>query len=1189
VKGSSTRESDAQPAAAGEATAPAGEATAPAGEATATAGAPFPIVGIGASAGGLAAFEQFISSMPPDTDQGIAFIVVQHLAPNHKSVLVELVRQYTKMAVFEAEDDMKVRPNCAYVIPPNRDIAIADSTLSVTPPTMARGLRLPIDHLFRSLAAAHRERSICVVLSGTGSDGTLGVRAVKGEGGMAMAQAPATAEYDGMPLAAIATGMVDYVLPPNEMPQQLIAYVKHAFSGRHERDERPVDLMRGVCALLRSQTGHDFTPYKETTVLRRLDRRMALHQIDNGEDYLRYARENVAEVDALFRDLLIGVTSFFRDPEAFKVLETKVIPSLLADQWIHEPIRVWVAGCSTGEEAYSLAILLHEQVAATNQPRKVQIFATDVDRRAIEQARTGVYPASIVADVPPERLARNFSHDPGSGTYRIQKFIRDLVVFSEHNVVKDPPFSKLNLVSCRNLLIYLNAEAQKRLIPLFHYALRRGGTLFLGPSETIADSVELFQVLDGKWKIYERPHGDDHGARPRVPGFMPSFFDKPPPGRPRAALDNEGAPTDLRSVIEESLLDHYSNSAVLVNARGDILHVVGRTGKFLEPSPGGATTMNVLAMARDGLRQELTVALHKAVTTKRPVSFSGLDVRSNGGFIRTNLYLRPAAPGRVGRDMYLVIFEESVETPPEPVHEPPATEGEPDRRVVALEQTLRAKEEYLRTTLEEMETTNEELQSTNEEMHSVNEELQSTNEELETSREELQSLNEELLTVNNELQEKVSDLSRANDDMNNLLAATGVGTVFVDHQLRIARFTPAATQLINLIPSDLGRPLPHVGSNFVGYDRLAADVQAVLDTLGTIEAEVQVKRGGWYLMRIRPYRTTENVIEGAVLTFVDISERKSAEASLRESQARFHAFVSQASAGVAELGVDGRYHYVNGKLCEMLRYPPEELLQRRVHDLLHPDDRARYAVQFDALVAGGPDFGSDERYVRKDNGVVWTSTRVGAIRSPEGAVRSLVSISFDISERKRLESDLMRVDERLAHDLEAITRLHTVSMLYSGTSTLQAVLDEVLEAALAIASTDRGILQLLEPSGTLRIVAFKGFDPAYVALWSAMAPGAGPAWMALERRERVIASDLPNSTLFSGRDLEAQQVAGVAALRSTPIIGHYQAMLGVITTHFATVYAPEPRTLRLLDLLARQTADIVERARVDSKIEKDQQ
>ena len=961
-------------------------------DAAAVRTAGFVVVGIGASAGGIGALEAMFAALPQDRDPGMAFVIVQHLAPDHRSVLGEVVQRYTRLPVREATQGLRVEPNAVYVIPPGHDMTMADGRLWLAHHAAGRGVRLTVDHFFRSLAAAQRERAICVVLSGAGADGSLGLRDVKGEGGLVIAQAPDTTEYDSMPRAAIATGLVDCVLAPADIPAQLLSYTRRAFESDRPAPFERDGMLKKVCALLRAHTGHDFSKYKETTLARRVDRRMAMHQLDRSEDYLRFAREHPAEVQALFRDLLIGVTNFFRDPDAFEVLGQKVLPAVFARKAPHEPVRVWVCGCSTGEEAYSIAMLLHESAVELRREVKLQVFATDIDSRAIEAARAGVFPASIAADVGEARIARHFEHDAQRGTYRIQKHIRDLLVFSEQDVIKDPPFSKLDLVSCRNLLIYLNADVQKRLIPLFHYALVPGGALFLGTSETVGDSARLFQVVDRKWKLYLRSDQEIAQARPAHAQAVPPLPDVPE----RHAAPAAGAPAKdaagLRHVTEQALLSHYEPTAVLVNGRGQILHILGRTGQFLEPADGDAS-MNIVPMAREGLRRELMIALHKAVAHGQPIAYRGLRVRTNGHHIGANLVVRPVDPaGEQGT--YLVVLEEAAEAPQAAA--PPAgpAGGDPGRRVAELEQEVRAKDEYLQTTLEEMETANEELRSTNEEMQSVNEELQSTNEELETSKEELQSVNEELSTVNTELQDKVGELSRANNDMNNLLAGTGVGTLFVDHQLRISRFTPAATQAINLIATDVGRPLAHVVANWITYDHLVEDIRTVLDTLVPKEAEVQLKNGNWYLMRIRPYRTIENLIEGAVVTLVDISERKRAEEKLRRNEKRLHVLIHQISAGVSETDPAGRYLFVNDRFCEMLGYTRAELLQRRAADITEPADRPAVQAGLQGLVDGtAQDAQLERRYVHHDGRRVAVHERVSAIR--DGALPpTLLTLSF---------------------------------------------------------------------------------------------------------------------------------------------------------------------------------------------------
>ena len=863
----------------------------------------FPIVGIGASAGGLAAFEAFFSGLPATIQPNMAFVLVQHLAPDHHSILTELVQRCTHLNVFEVVDGIEVQINCVYIIPPNHDMAFLNGTLQLLTPSAPRGHRLPIDFLFHSLALDLHERAIGIVLSGTGSDGTLGVRAIKSEGGMAMVQSLACCEFDGMPSSALETGLIDYELPPNEMPAQLIAYVEHAF-------RRPAGLntllatlnenaLKKIFVLLRSQTGHDFSQYKPSTICRRIERRMAVHQIAKIEEYVKYLQQTPVEIEALFRDLLIGVTNFFRDTDVFEVLEQQIIPKLFEGKQPGMVIRAWSTGCSTGEEAYSIAILLQERLEALKQNIKVQVFATDIDSRAIATARAGVFPASIADDMTPERLARFFTPEPDGSAYRIHKNIRDMLVFSEHNLIKDPPFSKLDFISCRNLLIYMNAELQKRVINLFHYALNPNGIMLLGTSETVGELVHLFASLDRKAKIYQRKEDFQGAKRAALNRFLPpTLIHQPAHLFDTLKMTEDRAPTlaklSLRELTERTLLQCLDPACALVNSQGDILYLHGRTGMYLEPTPGEAGINNVLQMAREGLKRSLTTGLHKATSSKESISLRNIRVKTNGHFTPVNVTICPVlvkSATVLESPLFLIILAEvnTVDLHQTQLTSAPLTlnldgiNKDARTKIAELNEELEAKEEYLQAANEELETSNEELKSSNEEMQSINEELQSTNEELETSKEELQSINEELATVNTELQTKVSDLSRAYNDMNNLLAGTGIATIFVDHNLRILRFTPTATLIINLILSDIGRPVGHIASNLMGYEHLLTDVQTVLKNLTPKEIDVQTLERKWYTMRILPYRTLDNVIEGAVITFVDITEMVRIREELRSA------------------------------------------------------------------------------------------------------------------------------------------------------------------------------------------------------------------------------------------------------------------------------------------------------------------
>ncbi len=991
----------------------------------------FPIIGIGASAGGLAAFEAFFSGMPENIEPDMAFVLVQHLDPDHKSILTDLIRRYTRMQVFEVEDGIKVKPNCTYIIPPGRDMAFLNGTLQLLEPSAPRGHRLPIDFFFRSLAQDQHERAICIVLSGTGNDGSIGVRAIKAEGGMVMVQNPDNIKYDGMPRSAIATGLVDYILPPVEMPMQLIAYVLHAFRKpipkSNEAAPNVENSMKKIFILLRAQTGHDFSQYKPSTLHRRIERRMAVHQVDTIDSYVKYLQQTPTEVEALFRDLLIGVTSFFRDPDAFQALGDQIILKLFAGKADGEIIRVWSPGCSTGEEAYSIAILLQEHIDVLKLNYRIQIFATDIDSQAIITARAGLYPASIAADVSPERLARFFTAEPDSIAYRIHKNIRDMLIFSEQDVIKDPPFSRLDLISCRNLMIYMDSNLQKKLIPLFHYSLNTGGILFLGTSETVGGFDDLFNALDRKLKLFQKKEefqiinnkGNKQNAA--LNRFVP-----PMPVRdkifPRAAEKKTfPARLPLRDLTEQALLQQVVPASALVNASGSILYLHGRTGMFLEPAQGEAGINNILKMAREGLRREMTTALHKSVSTKEIVRSFGLHVKTNGDFTTVNLTIRPVAAGpamTLDTPLYLILLEEaspftSDQTRLNSISEirNPA-ELDTDERIIALKQELRAKEEHLQAVNEQIESSNEELQSSNEEMQSVNEELQSTNEEMETSKEELQSVNEELATVNVELQNKVVDLSRANNDMNNLLAGTGIGTVFVDHSLRILRFTPSVTRIINLILSDEGRPVGHIVSRLVGYDRLVEDVQSVLNTLAPREIEVQTTAGAWYTMRILPYRTLDNVIEGAVITFVDITEMKRAKEKLIISEIRYRRLFESAQVGMLILDAEtGKIMNVNPFLIKMLGYSQEQFIEKAIWEIGLFKDIAANRENFLEL--------QKKEYIRYEDLPLETADGrqievefISNVYSVENHKVIQCDIR-DITERKRAEEELRKANDLL--------------------------------------------------------------------------------------------------------------------------------------------------------------------------------
>jgi two-component system CheB/CheR fusion protein len=840
---------------------------------------PFSIVGIGASAGGLEALEELFHPMPLDT--GLAFVVVTHQHPGHISMLAELLGRITRLSVVEAADGMKVKPNHIYTSPPGGYLAILGGTLHRMETGQAAAPHLPIDYFFRSLAEDQKDRAIAVILSGTGTDGTAGLQAIKNESGIVMAQEAASAKFAGMPESAIASGLVDHVLPPAGIVRQLVAGPR-AGTGGDGHPEHPGEAaesfagpMGKMLVLLRSRTGHDFSAYKTSTIRRRIERRMNLNGITRPKDYVRYLEENPHEADLLFKELLISVTGFFRDPEAFEVLGRTVLPEWLQTRPDSGKLRIWVPGCASGEEAYSLAMLMSELTSAEQRHRKVQIFATDLDGDAINAARRGHYPGGIAANVSPRRLERFFTSEDGG--WRIRKNIREMVVFAVQNVIKDPPFTKLDFISCRNVMIYLNAELQRRLLPIFHYALKPGGLLFLGPSETISGAADLFEAVDRKWKIYRR-------REPALPSHpvlgLTAAPERPAPDSRPDAVAAPSRDIGVAGAVERLLLTRFTPASVVVNDRGDVAYIHGRTGNYLEPA-AGQPRLNVLAMAREGLDLELAAALRQAVAGTATVAREGIRVRTNGNFSLVDISIfRLDEPAPV-RGLWMITFRSRGAPPVETGKVSRARKaGERElNRIKELEHELLCTRETLQTTIEELETANEELKSANEEQQSTNEELQSTIEELETSKEEMQSLNEELTTVNTELQAKVDDMLRANDDMQNLLNSTEIATVFLDGSLKIKRYTDQATWLINLIQTDIGRPVSDLVSSLT-YDLLTADCREVLRTLVFKQAEVRTKDGHWYLMRIMPYRTAENVIDGLVLTFVDINPVKEAEKSL---------------------------------------------------------------------------------------------------------------------------------------------------------------------------------------------------------------------------------------------------------------------------------------------------------------------
>ncbi len=886
------------------------------------------IVGIGGSAGGLEAMEEFFRHIPANS--GIAFVVVSHQHAGHVSLLPSLLGRCTAMPVVEAMDGVEVEANHVCVAPGGINLAIMHGTLHFMEPALQERVPLPIDYFFRSLAEDQKQRAVGIILSGTGTDGTVGLRAIKAGSGMTIAQEPQSAKYQGMPRSAITAGVVDVVQPADQMSEPLLAYARSLTTAASSLPEREVSqTLQKIFILLRNRTGNDFVLYKESTIHRRIERRMNVHQIANMRQYLRFVQSNPSELDALFQELLIGVTSFFRDPQAFEVLVDEGLPSLVTGKPDGATLRMWVSGCSTGEEAYSLAILLREYLTQQKLRLTVQIFASDLDSRAIETARAGLYPVGIAGDLTPERLQRFFTKE--DSRYRVKKEIRDLVVFATHNILIDAPFTKLDLLSCRNLLIYLGTKAQHKLLPLFHYALKPNGILFLGPSETIGGFEPLFTVIDRKWKLF---------SRTVEPGTFP-HLERFPAGLMKGTTGtNEEVkvplpptrPTSISTLIQKLLVSRYAPPAVVVNARGEVVYVHGHTGAYLEPAPG-QPTHHLIEMARDGLQHDLATALHQAAGQENEVVRHGLRVRANGDVILVNLIVKKITEPEALQGLLLVTFDQVRADKTAPLKSAPARAAAPlEKGAPGLMQELEFTKQRLQRTVEELQTSNEEEKSTNEELQSTNEELQSTNEEMETAKEELQSLNEELVTVNSELQSKLDAFADANDDLQNLFNSTEVATIFLDKDLRIKRFTAEAKRVSNLIASDAGRQLSDIVSKLAS-DRLLEDAQDVLQTLVIKEREVQVTDGSWFAMRILPYRTAKNTIDGLVLTFQDITKIKEAERVIQAAGVYAASIVETVREPLLVLDDQLRVVSANQSFYRTFQITPREVEQQLLYHL----------------------------------------------------------------------------------------------------------------------------------------------------------------------------------------------------------------------------------------------------------------
>lgn len=962
-----------------------------------------PVAGIGASAGGLDAFKKLLTAMPADS--GIATVLIPHLDPTHESMMVELLARHSGMPVEEAVDGTAALANHVYIIPPNKYMTIIGGVLRLTGPVERTGPQTAIDVFMRSLAEDKKEKAICIILSGTGAHGTLGLKAVKAAGGLTMVQDPATAGYPLMPLSAIATGMADYVLPVEQMPQAIIKYIQHYYVNgskvSSESEEGP-DHLNQVLALLRARTKLDFRCYRKKMLARRIERRMSLSQFEQISDYLAFLREHPDEVKQLSRDLLISVTSFFRDVEAWSALEKEVIVPLVDAKEPDSPLRVWSVGCATGEEPYSLGIQLLEELASLQKACPVQIFASDVDEEALETARQGTFPESISADVSPARLGRFFTR-VSETMFQVSKQLREIVTFARQNVLTDAPFSKLDLVVCRNLLIYLSPEVQKRVIELLHFSLNEGGYLFLGPSETIGRKVDLFEPVSVKWRIYRRI-GPTRATNLQFPALQV----EPRPVRPHVQ-DRPQLPPRLAELAQSFLLRRYALACVVINRNYEVLHFAGPTEDYLI-QPGGPPTHDLLALARPGLETKLRVVIQRAIRQNTPQSIKDVMMQRAGITHRVNIEVEPLTQTKQTEGLLLISFQEQPTPTAETKVESRIRVQTADLDMVRqLEQELETTREDLQSTIEELESSNEELKASNEEIMSMNEELQSANEELETSKEELQSLNEELSTVNNQLQDKVHDLETINNDIANLLNCTDIATVFLDTALRIKRFTPSATELFKLIATDVGRPIGDVVRLFIDED-LQSDSERLLRDLTAREKEVRTHNGRWCVRRILPYRTLDNRIDGVVITFVDITERKFAsDAAVR----RLAAIVETSADAIFSLDLDGTIRTWNAGAERIYGYTALEALGQSNRITIPKKYQEEWSRVLARLTRGEHIVQLETERIRKDGQLLPVALTYSPLQDSNGKVVGISIVARDITERKRTEISLRDREERL--------------------------------------------------------------------------------------------------------------------------------------------------------------------------------
>jgi len=969
----------------------------------------FPVVGLGASAGGLEALQGFFEILPENL--GAAYVIIQHLSPDYKSLMDELLARVTRLPIHIVQDGTKLRPDTIYLIPPKHNMTIFHDKLFLTRQQEDRGLNLPIDIFFRSLARDKEKDAVGIILSGTGSDGTLGIRAIKEGGGMVMAQDSHSAKFDGMPQSAIASGIVDYILPPEKMPVELQNYFKHPFIRKAEdiavEISRDKDYLSKIISIIRDQKGTDFYHYKESTIIRRLEKRIGINQFVSLDDYIHFLQSDGNEVNLLYKELLIGVTRFFREKAAYDLLTEKVLPRILQSETNRPRIRIWCIGCSTGEEAYSLAILCKEYLEAHPVAADIKLFATDIDQDAIEIAGAGIYPESIASDVSAERLAKYFTTTEGG--LQVNEAIRRMVVFARHDILQDPPFSKIDLISCRNMLIYLNTEAQQKVLAKLYYSLHDKGFLFLGSSESIGSLTDGFTTIDSKWKLYQ--HVPGRRSMLKDPLMMATDLQKPlRETKQRLRVPGLGPrrKKELPDSLFEDLLSSFIPPSVIIDANYDIVYTLHDVSAYLR-IPSGRMSVNIMEMLPDDLAISLRSLLRRVRKEKSGVSFS--NVRISGDRNETvNLNVRMSEESKTQAVNYLVSFispEKQAAAPEQPAG-PDDYDARYQERIVDLEKELQAKQESLQATVEELETSNEELQTSNEELVASNEELQSTNEEL-------QSVNEELYTINSEYQDKIQELSELNNDVNNLLINTGIGALFLDRNQNIRKYTKVLGRMFHLRESDIGRPIKELATANI-YEGFHSDIEAIYESLGTKEREIRDENGNWHLLRMLPYRNEDNAVDGLIVTVIDISPLKAIEKKADSLDRKLERALDTGQMAWWDWDYPNNRITASRKKAWMLGYPVDARGYRYADwaALLHPEDHETAETALHELLAGRSNTYDVTYRLRTSHGsYIWFRDRGGVVsRDANSQPTRLAGIVANINREKRL------VDERdKSHEL----------------------------------------------------------------------------------------------------------------------------------------------------------------------------